>query len=107
MLFHQNIGWFMGKHTSGSLWAILCLWSQIFSPTDVGSPCGKFKPSDNRLPICWLLTLYLQDFMGYRLKAADLNINQLNSAAGFLCICHAVREKLSHARLRGGGQWED
>lgn len=84
--FHQNIGWFMGKHTSGRLWTILRLWAQIFSPADVGSPCGKFKPSDNRLPIC--CTLYPWDFMGCRWKAADLTINQLNSAEGFLCICH-------------------
>lgn len=65
----------MGKHTSRRLWTVLHLWAQVFSPTDVGSPCDKFKSSDNRLPICWLLTLYLRDFMGCRLKAADLNIN--------------------------------
>lgn len=92
MLFHQNIEWFMGKLTSGRLWTNLRLWAQIFSPTDEVSPCGKYKPSDNRLPICWLLTLYLQGYTGCRLKAADLNINQLNSAEGFLCVCHAARK---------------
>lgn len=85
-LFHQNIGCLTHKHTSGRLWTILYLWAQIFSPTDVGSLCDKFKPSDNRLHIFWLLTLYQWDLMGFRLKAADLNINQINSAEGFVIL---------------------
>lgn len=101
MLFHPNIRRFMGKHTYGRLWTISCLWTQILSPKDVGSPCDKFKPSDNRLPICWLLTLYPQDFMGCRLKADDLNINQHNSAEGFLCICHAAAERAQRLQAAG------
>lgn len=31
--------------------------------------------------------------MGCRLKADAVNINQLNSAEGFLCICHAGRDR--------------
>lgn len=85
-LFHQNIGCFTGKYTSGRLWTILYLWAQTLSPIDMGSPCNNFKPSDNRLHIFWLLTLYQWDLMGCRLKAADLNINQINSAEGFVIL---------------------
>lgn len=98
--FYQNIGCFTGKHTSGRLWTILYLWAQIFSPTDVGSPWDKFKPSDNRFHIFWLLTLYQWDLMGCRLKAADLNINQINSAEGFVILWE---EELSPCRCREEG----
>lgn len=65
-----------------------------------GIPWDKFKPSDNRFHICWLLTLYQWDLMGCRLKAADLNINQINSAEGFVILWE---KELSPCRCREEG----
>lgn len=77
------------SHTQTHIWEAVdyfIFMGPDISPTDVGSLCDKFKPSDNRLHIFWLLTLYQWDLMGFRLKAADLNINQINSAEGFVIL---------------------
>lgn len=69
-------------------------------------PWGKFKPSDKSLPICWLFTSCPWDFMGCRLKTADLNSKQLNCAEGSLCVCEGRVSQRSISAIPGCGEWK-